>query len=627
MVNNAISKSYNFIKKLLLYHPPLNPSPFVLEETPEEKQVKSDQALNSLADSLRSLKALLRYAKRLSLFLTKVTTALREGQWSDRAEDLKAECQALEKQRAEFEPILFAYQSGRDETGERSLTTSLEENRRIIETLYHLPLNKDIIIREIDIAANPPVKAIAVFIDGMVDTKNLNLSVLQPLMLLGSGRRQLYDGDLVGHIIKKYLPSNQVQRANNFSQLQEGVNSGDTAIIFDGIAEAVLVNTKGWEHRSVEQPNTEPTVRGAQAGFTENLRTNTALIRTILRSSDLVTEMMKVGARSRTNVAILYLKSVANPQLVAEVKRRIQGIRTDYIDNSGSLMQFIEDQPGFLFPQSVSTERPDRVGAHLSEGRIALIVDGNPYIHVLPVSFFSFFHASEDFGLQTPVSNFMRVLRFLGTLISTVLPSLYIAISYFHVEAIPTQLLLSIAGSREEVPFPAWFEVLIMELSFELIREAGVRVPGMLGTTIGIVGAIVLGQAAVSARLVSPAVVVLIAITGLASFNIPEYRMASAIRLTRFILLLFSAVLGLVGLATALLWLTVILCSMKSFGMPYLVPVAPKTQAGFDVVIRGPVYRQENRPDALNSKDRKRQPHISRPWTKQQPVGKVEDEQ
>jgi spore germination protein KA len=184
MVNNAISKSYNFIKKLLLYQPHPNPSPFVLDETPDEKQVKSNQIQNGLADSLQNHEALLRYAKRLSMFITKVTSALREGQWSDRAEDLKAECQALEKQRAEFAPILLAYQSGRDETGERSLTTSLEENRRIIETLYHLPLNKDIIIREIDIAANPPVKAIAIFIDGMVDTKNLNLSVLQPLICL-----------------------------------------------------------------------------------------------------------------------------------------------------------------------------------------------------------------------------------------------------------------------------------------------------------------------------------------------------------------------------------------------------------------------------------------------------------
>ncbi len=489
-----------------------------------------------------------------------------------------------------------------------------------------MPLNKDIVIREIDIASDPPVKAMAIFIDGMVDTKNQNLSILQPLMMLGSAQRKLYDGDLVDSIIRKYLPTNQVLRADNFTKLQEGINSGDTALIFDGIAEAILVNTKGWEHRSIEKPSTEPTVRGSQAGFTENLRTNTTLIRTIMRNSDLVTEMMKVGERSKTTVAMLYLKSVVNPQLVDEVRRRIQGIRTDNLDSSGTLIQFIEDHPDLPFPQSLSTERPDRVGPHLSEGRIALIVDGNPYIHVLPVSFFTFFHASEDFSLPFPVANFQRLLRFFGALIATILPALYIAISYFHVEALPTQLLLAIAGSREDIPFPAWFEVLVMEISFELIREAGVRVPGILGSTIGIVGAIILGQAAITAHIVSPAVVVVIAITGLASFTIPEYLMAAAIRLLRFLLLIFSAVLGLVGLATILLWLTVILCNMKSFGMPYLTPLSPKTRAGFDVVVRGPVYRQEDRPDALNTQDRNRQPPISRTWKKERPAGK-EDEQ
>ena len=628
MAGNAIVKGYKFIKNLLSYQPPAAPGPFVLGEAPDEKQPPPVQTLYSIAGPLRILEAWLRYAQRLTAFLAGAIIALGGGQWRRKADKLRAEHKALKEQRAELAPLILSYQSerGREGVQDRPLSTSLEENRRTIETIYHLPLNKDVIVREIEIAADPPVKALAVFIDGMVDTKNLNLSILQPLMLLGSGQRRLYGGDLVGQIIKRHLPSDQVQRVKQFSQLTAGINNGDTALIFDGIAEGLLLNTKGWEHRSIEQPNTEPTVRGAQAGFTENLRTNTALIRTILRSSDLVTEMLKVGERSQTNVAILYLKSVANPQLVAEIRRRIQGIRTDYIDSSGTLIQFIEDYPGFLFPQSISTERPDRVGAHLSEGRIALIVDGNPYIHVLPVGFFAFFHASEDFSLQTPVANFMRLLRFFGALISTVLPSVYIAISYFHVEALPTQLLLAIAGSREDVPFPAWFEVLIMELSFELIREAGVRVPGMLGTTIGIVGAIVLGQAAVSARIVSPAVVVLIAITGLASFNIPEYRMASAIRLARFILLLFSTLFGLVGLATALLWLTAILCSIKSFGMPYLVPVAPKTLPGFDTVIRGPVYRQEASPDALNIiKDQKRQPQLSRPWTKQPPAGKEED--
>jgi spore germination protein KA len=612
MTDNVGSMGYKFIKKMFQYQPSLGPSPFILEEVQKNKQSESDVMTNSLQNT----EALLRYAYRVTAFLHKAARVLRESQYPNEIIDLKTEYQILVNQQSELEPILLAYQSGQGMTGERLITASLEENRKIIEAQYHVPLNKDLVIREIDIASDPPVKAMAIFIDGMVDGKNLNLAVLKPLMLLGSTPRRLYEGDLVGNIIKKYLPTNQVQRANNFAKLQEGINSGDTALLFDGIAETILVNTKGWEHRSIEKPSTEPTVRGSQAGFTENLRTNTTLIRTIMRNSDLVTEMMKVGARSQTTVALLYIKGVANPQLVAEVKRRIQGVRTDNLDSSGTLIQFIEDHPGLPFPQSLSTERPDRVVPHLSEGRVALIVDGNPYIHVLPISFFTCFHASEDFALPTLVTNFQRILRLLGAIIGTFLPGLYIAISYFHVEALPTQLLLAIAGSREGVPFPAWFEVLVMEISFELIREAGVRIPGILGTTIGIVGAIILGQAAITAHIVSPAVIVIIAITGLASFATPDYLMSATIRLIRFLFLLFSTVLGLVGFATLVIWLTVILCSMKSFGMPYMVPFAPKTRAGFDTIIRGPVYSQEKRPDALNTEDTNRQPRISRIWKK-----------
>ena len=250
---------------------------------------------------------------------------------------------------------------------------------------------------------------------------------------------------------------------------------------------------------------------------------------------------------------------------------------------------------------------------------MALLLEGSPFAHVLPVSFFSFFHSAEDFSSKAAVANFMRLLRLLGGLVSVILPAMFIAISYFHQEALPTELLLAIAGSRENVPFAAIFEVLMMEISFELIREAGVRIPGVLGSTIGIVGAIILGQAAVAARIVSPIIVVIIAITGLASYTIPEYRMASAMRLTRFFLVIAGWAMGLVGVATALLALLVMLCRHKSFGMPYLIPQGPRTTANSDVVVRGPVYAQRQRPDALNTRDRQRQPEDSRRWKKAPP--------
>lgn len=619
MVENIITKLFSAAKSMISYKPPTDPDPFVLDEDRpfdglgRAKPAPSDQELTHA-----SLENLLRFADRLESFGAKLGDSLGKGNWLAKAGNWKLELEALEQQFQQLTPVLLRYDESRKDPSSRQLSTSLGENRKMLEAIYKVPPNKDVVFRDISIAAHPPVKALAVFLDGMVDSGILNLSVLKPLMLY-DGPRELYGKDLVDKITGKCLPSNQIARAYTFHELEDGINSGDTALLFDGCEEGLLVNTKGWQHRGVERPLTEQTVRGAQAAFSENLRVNTGLIRTMLRSSDLVTEMVKVGDRSKVNCAIMYLESVANASLVDEVRRRVKGIKTDYVGESGELLQFIEDHPTIPFPQSLSTERPDRVASNLAEGRIALILEGNPFVHIVPVSFYTFFHSAEDFGVKSGVGNFMRVTRLFGALIATVLPALYLALSYFHQEAVPTELLLTIAGSRESVPFPAWFEVMVMEVSFELIREAGVRIPGFLGSTIGIVGAIILGQAAVSAHLVSPIVVVIIAITGLASFTIPEYRMSSALRITRFILFLFATFLGLVGLATALLWITLMFCWMKSFGMPYMAPIAPKANAGYDVVLRGPVYKQETRPDELNPRDKIRQPYISRQWSKKPP--------
>ncbi len=621
MVDNLLFKFYQAVKKVLGYQPPTNPDSFVLDEN---HPFDSSDSLNypepGVQQRLAALNKSLQYAHHLEIFAAKLGKLLRKGKWPEEQEAIKLELAALEKQFGQLTPLLVNYDLAKSDPSSRQLSTSIEENSKTIASIYRVPKNKDIVIRNLRIAANPPVKTIAVFTDGLVDNKTINLSVLQPLMLF-DGTRELYQTSLVERIINECLPSNQVKRGSTFAEVEEAVNSGDTVLIFDGIDEAVLVSTKGWEHRGVDHPLTEQSVRGAQAAFSENLRINTGLVRSMLRSSDLVTEMVKVGTRSQVNCAIMYIDSIANSTLVAEVRRRIQGIEIDYLGESGELIQLIEDFPNIPYPQSLSTERPDRVVANLMEGRVALILEGNPFAHIIPISFFSFFHSAEDFSVKSGIANIMRVLRLFGALIATVLPSLYLAISYFHQEALPTELLLAVSGSRENVPFPAWFEILVMDTSFELIREAGVRIPGILGSTIGIVGAIILGQAAVSAHIVSPIIVVIIAITGLASFTIPEYRMSSAMRITRFVLLFFAAFMGLVGLGTILLWLVVLFCRMKSFGVPYMAPIAPRTNAGYDVVLRGPVFKQENRPDELNPKDKRRQPFISRLWKTRKPEG------
>lgn len=619
MERTAVGSVWQKVKKLIVYTPPATPSRFVLDETVEDDRKETQaKSTRELEGDYQEAKALLRSARRILELGEQTVRILRQNGLAGNIQELKAKLYALEKQQKELIPILLAYDSDGEIEEERQLSVSLEENRSLLEKIYRIPKNKDVVIRELEIGTEPKAKAAAFFIDGMVDTKVMNLTVLQPLML-ASFKRPMGE-EFIGMLVNSYLPANQARRVNSFGEVQEGINSGDTVLLFDGIPGALLVGTKGWEHRGVSRPSSEQSVFGAQVAFSENIRVNTALIRTTLKDSNLVTEMIKIGKRSQINCALMYLADLANPQLVAEVGRRLKSIRTDYISETGTLLQFIEDHPKNPFPQSISTERLDRVGVHLSEGRVAIVMEGNPFVHILPVSFFSFFHSAEDFGMKSIVGNFMRVLRLFGTLIATVLPSLYIAIAYYHQEAIPTDLLLAIAGSRENVPFPAIFEVIIMEISFELLREAGVRIPGLLGSTIGIVGAIILGQAAVAAKIVSPIVVVVIAITGLASFTIPEYRMASAVRLIRFLLLAFASTMGLVGLGTGLLWLTVVLAGMKSFGMPYMTPVAPKTIAGFDVVFRGEVFEKEARPDELSPLDSRRQSVISRKWITDKPV-------
>jgi len=613
MINNTVFTVFKGLKNIINYTPPTTPDPFVLdEERPLDSNSPQEYPDLIVKKSAEHLVALIRYGERLSIYTGKLLTALKSGHIISNTAEFKGELTTLDQEWRQLSPLLFSYQQSQ-QSEELPISTSLEENRKMLENIYKLPRNKDVVIKEIELAGTPVVRALVIYMEGLVDGAKQDRFVLEPLMIGNIGRNS-WDGDFISCIIKKIIPNGQVHETTTFKTIQEGVNQGDTVLIVDGIGQAVIIETKGWEHRAVNIPQNEQTVRGSQAAFSENIRTNTGLIRSILRSSDLITEMIKIGTRGQTNCAVMYIDSIANSSLVTEVRRRLNGIDTDYIIDSGQLVQFIEDYPAVIFPQTISTERPDRVAASLVEGRIALILEGNPFAQILPVDFFGFFHSAEDFSVKANIANFMRILRLFGALISTVLPSLYLSICYFHPEAMPTELLMAIAGARENVPFPAGFEMLMMEIVFELIREAGTRIPGILGSTIGIVGAIILGQAAVTARIVSPIVVVIVAVTGLASYTIPEFRMASAIRLVRFGLLICAWAMGLVGLAIALLGLIVILCSIKSFGMPYMSPVSPRSIAGYDVVTRGQIFNQEWRPDALNTKDQRRQPTKSRIW-------------
>ncbi|MCL6448850.1 MAG: spore germination protein [Armatimonadetes bacterium] len=493
------------------------------------------------------------------------------------------------------------------------VSANLRKNLKCLKETFHVPVNRDVIFREFTIGTAHPVAAAAIYIDGMTDRVLQNLSILEPLMLL-AGLSPDEGETLLDTVIKHLLPGNQVDATAELRDVVDGVLMGSTAVLIDYCPKAVIVETKGWEHRQVSRPANEMVIRGPQEGFTETLRVNTALIRKSLHSPNLITEFFKIGRINRLDCAVMYIAGLTNEQLLAEVKRRIQSVTADYVGESGMLEQFIEDNHFILVPQTVATERPDRVIAGLMEGQAAVLVDGNPYALLVPATFFNVFQNPEDAYVRWPFGGFLRYIRLLGLFLATFLPGLYIAVVTHHHEMIPTDLLLAISANRENVPFPSIIEVLIMEISFELIREAGIRIPGPIGPTLGIVGALILGQAAVAANIVSPILIIIVAVTAIGGFTVSNYSLSLAARFLRFFNILLGAFMGIYGLILGVFIHLHYLAAARSFGVPYLAPLTPQAKASPDLIYRGPVWRQQTRPEYLQPGQPRRQPFFSRGW-------------
>lgn len=517
----------------------------------------------------------------------------------------------------------------------KEIFPSIDVNLEYIRVKYNAMISSDVIIREFNLSArNRQYKAFLLFIDGLVDTDLINNYVLKPLMLKNSANsfdgeqnhivseavtnnitvRKVRKFDIISYISNCLLPQNSVKQQTEFSDIFAEVNSGNCALFVDTLNIAFDIDVKGFKQRSIDTPNNEIVIKGPQEAFVENIRTNTSLIRRIVNSENLVVENIKIGKISQTNCAVCYLADIANSDLVAEVKYRLNNLKIDSLLSSGQLEQLIEETNKYSIPQILSTERPDKVTKFLFEGRVAVIVNGNPYCLVMPATLVDFVSSSEDTNLRFQFANFLKFLRLLAMGITLLLPAFYIAMTNFHQELIPTELLFSILASRENVPFPIIFEILVMEISFELIREAGLRVPSPIGPTIGIVGALVLGQAAVSASIVSPILIIIVALTGIASFAIPDFSFGFHLRLLRFVFILLAFISGFLGIGIGLFVYTTILCSIKSFGVHYMasfVPIENPKSAGYFVP---PIWQQEERPGYLHTKKEMSQEHISKKW-------------
>lgn len=509
-------------------------------------------------------------------------------------------------------------EAGEREEPRRRLSTDLDKNLGVLRRAFSYPLNSDIIHREFELGWRKPRRAGLFMIEGLARSDAVTDAILNPMLLWSSDAvDRVAPRRLASFIADRLVGHADVRLVRTFEEVIDLILVGNTAILVDGSAEAIVVETKGWEHRAPERPNTEGTTRGSQQGFAESHRANTALIRRLLRTPDLIFERIIVGRLSRTDVALIYVEGLTNPQLVGEVRRRLAAIkdRIDHVPEAGRIEQLIWDRHSSLLPLSYATERPDRVAAALTEGHFAILVGDSPFVIIGPVTFVQFVHNPEEHYLPWGVGTFMRLIRVLGVTLSLFVPALYLAVANYHHEMLPTPLLFSIAASREQVPFPIPFEIVIMELSFELIREAGTRIPTVIGgPTIGIVGAIILGQAAVSAGIVSPILILVIAVTGLGSFSIPNYSLSFSIRVMRFFLVIASAALGFFGIALVATLILGYLASIRSFGVPFLAPVAPWSPESHDIIVRGPIWIQEERPGFLRPIDRFRQKAIVRVW-------------
>jgi spore germination protein KA len=511
--------------------------------------------------------------------------------------------QSLKESHTQWEQ---SYEAG--ELKKMPLSSRLKDNLALIKQI--LGHSSDLVIRELQLGVDGGVPGAVVFIDGMTDKGTVNDTLIKGLTLesrmAGLGGKTA--GNLFTLVRNFMINASSVREAATAFELLDGILYGDAAVLVEGEAVALLATAPGWPVRGIEEPTSESVVRGPREGFTELLRTNTSLIRRRLRDPNLVFEKITLGERTRTFVEIVYVRGLADPRLVQEVKDRLSRIKVDGIIESGNIEELIEDHPYSPFPQVFRTERPDRVVSMLLDGRVAIITDGTPFVLIVPAEFVVFIQSSEDYYERFFLATAVRWLRYIAFIASLILPSLYISITTFHQEMIPTRLLINIAASREGVPFPAFVEAFLMEFTFEALREAGIRLPRNVGQAVSIVGALVIGQAAVSAGIVSSLMVIVVALTGISSFVAPVFSMAITMRLLRFPMMVLAATLGIFGVMMGLLVILVHMASMRSFGIPYLAPLAPLHARDLkDVVIRAPLWAMEARPSELAKEDPIRQ--------------------
>lgn len=463
--------------------------------------------------------------------------------------------------------------------------------------------SQDVIFREFVLQGG--TEAALVYIDGLINSQLLHDSILESLLnggASGAGR------SLLDSVVKEILVAGDIGRTSDLNVLYDNLLSGDAVLLIDGCEEAVRIGVSGAEDRNVTEPVSQSVTRGPMEAFNENLRTNSALIRKRIKDTRLRVESLHVGRVTKTNVAIVYLSGIANDKIVEEVRIRLNRIDIDGILESGNVEEWIEDKTYTPFPTVYNSERPDTIAAGVLEGRVAILVDGTPFVLLVPALFVHFFQAAEDYAQRFDISSLIRSIRYLSLVITLLAPALYIAVTTFHQEMLPTNLLINLAAQREGVPFPAFIEALLMEITYEILREAGVRMPRTVGQAVSIVGTLVIGQAAVQAGIVSAVMVIIVSITAIASYVIPSGSMSITVRMLRFMFMGLAASFGLYGILIGLITLALHVSGLRSFGIPYMAPWAPIIPEDLkDTLFRLPIRKMTSRPRLISQNNIRRQ--------------------
>ncbi|WP_338472919.1 spore germination protein [Niallia sp. XMNu-256] len=481
-----------------------------------------------------------------------------------------------------------------DSLQEIPLHSELNKNIDILKSAYKDC--SDVVFREFNIGSS--MKAVLLYIDGLANTEAIDQLVLASLNQMKNQEQRV-----TFEIIKNQISVTDVKDFTSINDVFKQVSIGNSIILIENETKGISIGLSKFEKRSIAEPEAEPVIRGPREGFIETVRVNTSLLRRRIRHPLLKMKQMDIGGYTETQVVVAYIEGIADNELVDEVMSRIKRIKIDGILESGYIEELIVDHPYSPFPQVLTTERPDVAASSLLEGRVVILIDGTPITLIAPCTFASLLQAPEDYYNHFYISTLIRWLRYLFLFIALLAPSAYVAILTFHQEMLPTTLLLTIAQSREQIPFPALVEAFIMEVTFEALREAGVRLPKQVGAAVSIVGALVIGQAATAAGLVSQPMVMVVAITGIASFLLPRYATGISIRILRFPIMILAGMLGLLGVMLGITSIVAHMCTLKSFGVPYFNPIAPlKMQNLKDVLIRAPWSAMETRPEFF-SKD------------------------